>query len=232
MPLSQPVSSPSRRPMLVIINGTPQSGKDHAARALMDNQAAIGRPVRIYRISDALKTLTHLHYGLTCAVDAFESVKDEPRLEFAGLSPRDAYCRHWTHSVLPAYGPAGLGEMLAERIRQDINSSVIPSDTLITLPGAGCWPEVEPIVADFGDHNTVLIRIPNAPSGSPTDYRGRLEELEGTNATVIETPNRRDAGFSRSIVNAIGDYLSCRALEVFLPEINPPDHTIPARIFT
>src|SRR5690349_14966217 len=80
---------------LLLVNGPPRSGKDTVGAILREFF-----PGSIYetKMAKALKERTHALYNLldpetgrALRHDAFELVKDQPRDEFRGLTPRRAY---------------------------------------------------------------------------------------------------------------------------------------------
>jgi len=144
--------------MMFLLNGPPRSGKDEVARMIgrILGPDCVGH----WKLSKQLKLRTHAMYGLRkvsgAALDAdhFEAVKDEPRPEFLGLTPRQAYIdaheRYWK----PVHGERILGEFLAKEIAAspfDLQHAVV-SD-------AGDREQCMPLLDLFGAGNVILIRL-------------------------------------------------------------------------
>lgn len=210
---------------LVILNGPPRAGKDHAARAIAGalfprSSSYLGRPVEIRRISDELKNYTHARYGLKgIAADHFESTKDVPSPHFAGLTPRQAYIETSETDIKVRFGESALGDFMAESLLAQAESGDADPATLYLLPGAGCWPEVEPVAALFDPDRILLLRIEPAPartSGTEafplTDYRGDLRELEAMGVEAGTIVNTMDENFERVALNRVADFLSTREM--------------------
>lgn len=169
--------------MLFLLNGPPRSGKDELARILgrILGPETIGH----YKLSKQLKLRTHAMYGLrkvsgaVLDADHFESVKDEPRAEFLGLTPRQAYIdaheRYWK----PVHGERILGEFLAREIQAspfDFQHAVV-SD-------AGDREQCLPLLDLYGGPNTILIRLRR--DGCTWDNRREFELPEAQVMFTLE----------------------------------------------
>lgn len=89
--------------LLILFNGPPQSGKDTGSEHFLD---ILGNLATHLKFSAALKQMTHDLYGLPLgtAFDYFEKVKDQPRDEFYGLTPRQAYINVAEKLIKPVHG--------------------------------------------------------------------------------------------------------------------------------
>lgn len=133
----------------VLLNGPPRCGKDSAASHICNRHDAI----RV-GFADHLKIATHAAYGLNYLThDIFEDVKDQPRDEFFGLTPRQAYIAHSERYMKPLHGPRIFGQLALRRIRE------FPVDSLVAIPDSGFVEEVAPILMAYGTEKALLIRI-------------------------------------------------------------------------
>jgi len=110
---------------ILLLNGPPGSGKDHAARVIRDRY--FGR-VAITKFAKVLKERTHALYGLgetdpvegtfkPYAHDEYENVKDTPLDEFLGLTPRQAYIGVSERYFKPMHGEQVFGKLLEPELR-------------------------------------------------------------------------------------------------------------------
>ena len=134
---------------VVFLNGPPRSGKDtlagHIVRTFPEFKAI--------KFAEILKNATHHYHGITARThDAFEDVKDIPNDLFGGLTPRQAYI-HLSEKVLkPIKGPTVFGDMLLETMINDPAKGFVISDS-------GFHDEAMPLIAHYGRHNCILVRI-------------------------------------------------------------------------
>lgn len=198
--------------LLVIINGPPRTGKDHAARAIAAASAYLGRPAVIRRISDELKLYTHRKYGVGhLSADHFEAVKDVPCAGFGGRTPRQAYIETSEKVIKPEFGEGALGDLLSERMLAENDTGEVAPESVYLLPGAGCWPEVEPIAALFSPSRIFLLRVSAAPKAGKeglTDYRGDLAELERAGVHTGHLVNDFTETFTALARERVADFLS------------------------
>jgi len=187
---------------LVILNGPPRCGKTIAAEAIallgkLPARAAAmtsgsplsdGSPVVIHS-SDELKRRTHLVYGLEADLppDAFEWCKDQPRVEFLGLTPRQAYI-NCSNMFIAAHGDAVNGTFIAQEMRRH-------GDAPLVLCGLGYNPEAAPVIKLVGAQNILLIRVHRFDADDNefqfNDGRGWLD-LPGIMTLDIENRGRDD----------------------------------------
>lgn len=135
---------------VVLLNGPARVGKDSAGRALLrafDGAEAV-------KFAGALKAGTHALFGLRGATPGtFETVKDEPRAEFFGLTPRQAYIAVSEGAVKPAFGLDFFGKVLAARL------GGLRGCRLAVVTDSGFEGEAVPVIEAFGAANTLLIRL-------------------------------------------------------------------------
>lgn len=151
--------SSSPRPVVIFINGPPRSGKDTLGNGLRN--IAIDRD-RVYltKMAKPLKERTHALYGLfgpdgkPLPHDAFELVKDEPREEFLGLTPRNAYIEVSERYMKPVHGQDVWGKMLVKDVEHERGTRDI-----VTVTDSGFACEAEPVIRRFGVERCLLLRL-------------------------------------------------------------------------
>lgn len=159
---------------LVLLNGPPRCGKDTAA-------AYLGRRARglVARrgMADPLKVACHAAHGLydiegrPLPYNAFESVKDNPRPEFYGRTPRACYIAHSEAYLKPLHGAGIFGHLF---LRGLIESNHAP---VVAVPDAGFAPETAPAIGAIGPERVLLVRIHADRRGCSFagDSRGYIE---------------------------------------------------------
>jgi len=159
---------------LILLNGPPRSGKDFAGLKLQ-----LGSPnVKLFKMSKELKERCHAAYllfgtdGRPLRHDWFESVKDEPREEFEGLTPREAYIAFSENWLKPTHGTGKLGEWLAEDI---LHWKTILGDFTAVVTDCGFLHEVVPLVGEFGAENILLIRLHRVGYTFEGDSRSHID---------------------------------------------------------
>ncbi len=111
--------------ILVLFNGPPRSGKDTAA----DRVLRTGIGAHHIKLSAVLKNMTHDLYGVKgVEFDHFEDVKDQPRKEFYGLTPRDAYINVAEKLLKPVHGPNFFAEVTLKDFKEARQNVVVVSD--------------------------------------------------------------------------------------------------------
>lgn len=173
--------------MLYLLNGPPRSGKDTAGAMMA---SCLGRDgYSVAKLAAELKERTHAAYRLfgtnsrPLRHDWFESVKDEPREEFLGRTPRDAYIQFHEGMLKPLHGEEVLGVLLLARLRGRLFGLDPEGDLIVT--DAGDRLQCLPLVDAFGEANTTLIHL-EAQGSRWTDNRvpftlDRVRTVEVTN---------------------------------------------------
>lgn len=132
---------------VVLFNGPPKSGKDTAASHVFFKRTAAAR----MKFSDPVKNGTHSSYGLWgLPPNAFEYVKDEPREEFLGMTPRNAYIAHSERYMKVLHGNDVYGRIAV---------NCLPPDGVVLFPDSGFHEEAEPVIDAVGPQNVLLIRL-------------------------------------------------------------------------
>lgn len=116
--------------LLVLFNGPPRSGKDTAAERVLST----GAGAQHIKLSAVLKNMTHDLYGINrnrkipVTFDHFEDVKDKPRQEFYGLTPRDAYINVAERLLKPVHGDTFFAEVTLKEFHESKQNIVVVSD--------------------------------------------------------------------------------------------------------
>ena len=159
--------------MIILLNGPPRSGKDYAGRVFEELGATT------YKFATEVKDRTHAIFRLHVPTDHFEDVKDDPRSEFLGATPREAYIRFSEGFMKPLYGDDIFGRLLAQRIRPGVAA----------VTDSGFVSEAKVLVDQFDD--VVLVRIHRDGYDFSGDSRSYIN-LEGKCIDINNTgPNFR-----------------------------------------
>ena len=174
--------------LLVLISGPPRSGKNRTGEYLSE---LLGVEYSDhFALSDALKRMAHVHYGLgdETGVFHFEDRKDEPCGEFGGLTPREAYIQYSENVLKPKFGRSHLGEIASRRVASNRDKG---RTTL--LSGVGFLDEVLAIMKVVGSEKTLHLKLSRSDS-SHSEVNDSREALDLTSYGVK----------SVSIVNDLG----------------------------
>ena len=165
--------------LLILVSGPPRSGKNRAGVCLAEYLRADH-----FALSNALKRLTHRHYGLEESLrpQHFENSKDLPSSKFHGLSPRQAYIEFSETVLKPRHGRDYLGRIGASRVMKNRKKGVVS-----IVSGVGFMDEVMPLIDEAGSRWTLHLRIvnPNPESSSPSDSREELD-LDACGVRTVE----------------------------------------------
>lgn len=179
---------------IIFLNGPPGCGKDHAATVLGGWRM---------KMAKELKERTHaacLLFGVDgkpLPHDYFEAVKDVPRPEFGGSTPRQAYIAMSEGFIKVVFGESILGVWLADAIS---NMSHPANDFLIT--DSGFRGEAEEIVGRFGPGMCTLVRIHRSGYDFSSDSRGYID-LSDLGVRVIDVDNPGDETFLTNLQHVL-----------------------------
>lgn len=158
---------------ILLLNGPPGSGKDHAARVIRDRY--FGR-VAITKFAKVLKERTHALYGLGTRDDfgnligyphdEYEHVKDEPSADFLGLTPRQAYIAVSETYFKRHHGEPVFGKLLEPELR-----ALDTFNDLIVISDSGFLPEALYLRETFGPHALDLVALERRGSSFERDSR-------------------------------------------------------------
>ena len=160
---------------LVLISGPPRAGKSRAGACLAERLGADH-----FALSDLLKRLTHEHFGLypVPATHHFEESKDQPREEFGGLTPREAYIMYSETVLKPRLGNDHLGQCGRQRVAKNRGLMAVT-----VVSGVGFMEEIRPLIDEAEARHTLHIRVQSTRESAPEDSR---ETLELTNLGIDE----------------------------------------------
>jgi hypothetical protein len=170
---------------VVFLNGPPRSGKDTAGRIITD--AVPG--ARAVKFAHALKVATHAlfaglqgrqvdlgRYGYGVGNfhelhedDVYEFCKGDPRPEFYGKTPREAYIAVSELLCKPLFGKQFFGGVLADEIRRD------PDVPMWVITDSGFADEAQPIIDTVGRENCTLVRLHRDGCTFAGDSRGYVD---------------------------------------------------------
>lgn len=180
---------------IVFLNGPARSGKDSSGRALV--RAIDG--AQVVKMATALKSGTHALFGIRDVTsEAFEAVKDEPRAEFFGKTPRQAYIYVSEECIKPAFGPEFFGRVLAQSIRR------LRDCRLAVVTDSGFAGEAMPVVREFGADNALLIRLHRPGYGFAGDSRSHIELPDVRTLDVHN--DGPEANLHRDVVEAVSQW--------------------------
>lgn len=177
----------------VVFNGPPGSGKDTAAKHVVEHCKArhlqfkdqlIKMVIKAYRVS---REWFDAHYT--------RELKNIPTPELCGFSPREALINMSENIIKPVFGKAVFGKISAKKIKD--GQCVVFSDS-------GFQEELSPIVEKLGCDMVLVIKLardgcdfngdsrnylPDRPYGCPTyhiDNNGTIEDLGFKVRTAID----------------------------------------------
>lgn len=183
---------------LVVFNGPPRSGKDTAARMLLERWDGHGT-CELFPLAREIKERTHALYGLgEINYRYFEDRKDRPAQEFYGLSPRRAYVEVAT-LLRGLHGRDFFGRLLLDRIQRNVSRPGKPMGCIV-IPDAGTYEEVTTVYAWSGFGSGVVIQL-ERPGCVFDDGRESVTLRDAAHVRIVN-----DKGFSelgRQVIGAV-----------------------------
>lgn len=178
---------------VLFVNGPPGAGKDSVGKI-----AGLYLPdVQVAKFAKALKERTHALYGLywpheggdqgPLPHDSFDAVKDQPRDEFMGLTPRQAYIAVSETYMKVQHGQRIWGEIL----KRELLDQCGPPGQLFVITDSGFRPEAEVIVEAFGADRCALLRVSRPGHDFKNDSRGYVD-LSDLGVRCISLPDCSD----------------------------------------
>lgn len=134
---------------IILLNGPPRSGKDTAAKYIVDKYKA-----RHYSFANVLKSGCHAFLGLSNNPNTYESCKDTPLPEFMGYTPRQFYIKFSEECIKPVFGKDFFGRCFVNWIDNNVFD-----DKTIIISDCGFNSEVLPLLNRFGAHNISIIQL-------------------------------------------------------------------------
>lgn len=192
---------------IILINGPPRSGKDTAGEIIHGILNTRKGPDHITphldKFAELVKERAHGLYGLVdqdgpLFASYFEDVKDQPRSEFLGLTPRQAYIAVSETYYKPTHGENIFGRLMLERIRSFHKGRC----GVVILTDSGFAPEAQVLIDEYGAGNVFLIRLHRPGFDFEGDSRGYIhldgiDSVDVTATTVEELRSELKTLFKR-----------------------------------
>lgn len=157
---------------VVFFNGPPRSGKDLAGKMLAE---MLGEGVVQLKFAEPLKLATHAALAMLQGLPnipapaAFEATKDEPMVEFLGVTPRQAYIGMSENFCKPLFGPGVFGELLARKV------NALPEDTrYVIVTDCGFQEELD-VFLELVDAEVTVAQIHRDGYDFAEDSRGYVQ---------------------------------------------------------
>lgn len=189
---------------VILFNGPPGAGKDTAVSAY----EAHGRYFNIEKrkFAESVKIGAHALFGLfnergqPYPAAMFEAVKNEPRTEFWGMSPRAAYIWYSEEVMKPKWGPGVFGRIEAQKLKKD---------RVHLFSDSGFAPEAEEVAKIAGKRNMLLVRLFRPGHTFEGDSRSYIS-LPGVDS--IDLTNDGGPSFLKTVAHEVDVWLDARTL--------------------
>ena len=172
---------------IILLNGAPGSGKDTAAKVLIDyvnkNSRMRGNLVKF---ASPLKKAVHALFALDVPEDYFEGIKDEPHPLLHGRKPRDVYIDISEQFVKPILSQDHFTKTFITACDDilDRHHEKYQKDTIIVCSDLGFQMEIDAVIAHFGKENVFLLQIQRPGYTFQNDSRNYVQS--GCGFEVIE----------------------------------------------
>lgn len=188
---------------VVFCNGCPRSGKDTAGKAIRKRLPE----AEIAKFAGPLKRMTHAMYNLPHDLDPehFDAVKDDPRPEFYGKTPRQAYIFTSESIIKPHFGQDFFGRLMLRTLWRRYQAGY----RLIAVTDSGFAPEAVPVIEAIGAENCLLLRVRGEDRGKTFagDSRSYIDLPGVTTVDVVNGVEGGQAKFETSIVKVVRDWM-------------------------
>ena len=182
--------------IVIVLNGPPRAGKDTATDVLKGHF----KDSQVYPFFRPIKEMLHAELGLDVSFDHFETVKDDPRDEFGGMTPRLAYIDKGER-LQSEFGHSILLDIYFESIR------ACNAPLLITTCGND--GEAVEISRLFGNENVLVMRIHKDGHDFSGDSRS-WAETSSLNLQDVWNVHGEIAEFQSRVVGSASAWLSGR----------------------
>lgn len=186
--------------LVFVLNGPPRAGKNTGIDAL--EVAFPGS--EIFEFFRPVKELLHRELGMDVRYDHFEDVKDEPREEFSGSTPRFAYIARGD-ALEAEFGPTALTDLYFREVAR-CNAPV-----LITTCGKDS--EAIKLASIFGNENTLFLRIHREGKDFSQDSRSWVESSHLNIRDVTNVPGD-PASYQAEVADVAREFASTLARPV------------------
>ncbi len=133
---------------LIMFNGPPRAGKDTAGGI---TSRILGAGCELVKFTTPVKRETHRRFGINCATEAFEVLKDTPLPQFDGMTPRQAYTKV-SKDMKAKHGPHCVAQLLADEVSGLNSEYILNTDVGFDFEG-------QALMGVVGVENTILVRI-------------------------------------------------------------------------
>lgn len=162
----------AKQPLVILVQGNrPGAGKDTFYAMASNFLRRRKMESANLKFATPLKLGTHASYGLDIGVyhaEYFQEVKDQPRKEFFGLTPRQAYIEQSENGMKPRHGKDVYGHLFVrswetgdkKNVYCPGNGLLVARDiSAIIVTDCGFVDEVKVVVKHFGAENCLGITI-------------------------------------------------------------------------
>lgn len=197
--------------LFILFNGPPYSGKDTGAEYI-EQQMQHHVKLTTQRLAAELKHRTHALYGLSqYRFDHFETVKDQPRDEFLGLEPRQAYINVAEKLFKPVHGKTVFADFVIKRL-EEVTSSVV------LVPDLGFPEEFERFIDTYGQNNVMLVKVhrPGCSFEGGNDSRKSIDTVDSngndiypqTTVTTMLNDNDQKDIYLQQLYKQVDDFIN------------------------
>jgi hypothetical protein len=186
---------------IILFNGPPRSGKDTAAKLMIDRTLKLkgggNYGYAMDRFSMPLKTSLFSLFGTYIGGDLgkeIEATKEKPMALLGGLSFREAQIDLSEKYLKPLYGKDCFGEWLAFRLHKQIELSEKYNKVSICflIPDSGFSYEAVPVVEYMGSDNVLLVRMHRDGTDFSNDSRSYIELPDVTTVDILNNGSLDD----------------------------------------
>lgn len=150
---------------IVLLNGPPRVGKDTIGR----NIARLSDSYDTAAFAAELKDAVHQAFGLNVPTMHFDKMKDVPRPEFFGETPRNIYIAFSERFMKPLFGQGVFGRMLVKTLMGMAEAGI----KLAAITDSGFTEEADEILKVFP--NTLLLRLHRKGCTFQGDSRSHIQ---------------------------------------------------------
>ena len=152
---------------IVCFNGPPRSGKDTLANLLaevIESESASPPPIFPVSLSTPLRHIAYSMVGRRYDDSTYEAFKNEyfERLDRTG---RQLMIDASESFLKPTYGQAVMADLLIQQLR------AFPSNALVLVRDSGFQVEVDPLIAEVGVSNLMVVQVHRTGCNFDNDSR-------------------------------------------------------------
>lgn len=196
---------------LILLNGPPRSGKDHATKLLLEKLDQVTHLERFSRPNkEAFAAMMFVPIDNLFRVDVFESNKEE-MIPLLGVSYRQWQIDFSEKFMKPLYGNAIFGKLLFSRLEEVPKMYPFEDygEVVVLVPDCGFQIEVNVVVNELPPEDILLIRLDRDSCSFAGDSRERVEPTNGIR--TIDIKNDGTPLFEQQVLDAVNDFFSKKA---------------------